>query len=46
MSGVNSVGQGFIDEVFRVFTLRHPEITVRATNTRSAVEAMIRHVGS
>lgn len=41
---VRSVGQGFADEVFRVFAHRHPGILIRPENANSAVMAMIRHV--
>ncbi len=41
---VRSVGQGFADEVFRVFTGRNPEIVIRSENVNPAVMAMIRHV--
>ena len=40
---VESVGQGFTDEVFRVFAVQHPEITIEAVNTGPAVAAMIEH---
>ena len=43
---VKSVGQGFADEVFRVFAHRHPATNIAAENTNSAVDAMIRHVRS
>jgi DNA-binding MarR family transcriptional regulator len=43
---VKSVGQGFADEVFRVFARRHPAIKIAAENTKPAVDAMIRHVAS
>lgn len=43
--GVRSVGQGFADEVFRVFARRHPEIRIAAENAGPAIDAMIRHVG-
>ena len=42
--GVNSIGQGFADEVFRVFKNQYPEISIEVSNTNSAVDAMIRHV--
>jgi len=42
---VRSVGQGFADEVFRVFASRNPSIVIRAENTSPPVTAMIRHVG-
>lgn len=41
---VRSVGQGFADEVFRVFASRHPGIVIRSENTSLPVTAMIRHV--
>ena len=44
MRDVVSVGQGFADEVFRVFASAHPDIDIRATNAGDAVNAMIRHV--
>lgn len=40
---VESVGQGFADEVFRVFANNHPEIDLRPVNASPAVNAMIRH---
>ena len=44
MRDVVSVGQGFADEVFRVFASTHPEIVVSAVNSSKAIDAMIRHV--
>lgn len=44
MRDVISVGQGFADEVFRVFASAHPDIAIRASNAGKAVEAMIQHV--
>jgi anti-sigma regulatory factor (Ser/Thr protein kinase) len=41
---VRSVGQGFADEVFRVFANRNPGIVLRPENANPAVMAMIRHV--
>jgi biotin operon repressor len=41
---VRKVGQGLADEVFRVFTTRHPSIRIRASNASRAVLAMIEHV--
>ena len=41
---VKSVGQGFADEVFRVFARRHPAIRISTENTNSVIDAMIRHV--
>jgi biotin operon repressor/anti-sigma regulatory factor (Ser/Thr protein kinase) len=43
---VKSVGQGFADEVFRVFARRHPTIKIAAENINPAVDAMIRHTRS
>jgi biotin operon repressor len=43
---VKSVGQGFADEVFRVFAQRHPAIKIATENANPAVDAMIRHVRS
>ena len=41
---VRSVGQGFADEVFRVFAHRNPDIVLHSENTSPPVTAMIRHV--
>ena len=41
---VEAIGQAFADEVFRVFSLAHPEIALLATNANSAVKRMIAHV--
>lgn len=41
---VRSVGQGFADEVFRVFANRNPSIILRPENASPTVMAMIRHV--
>jgi len=43
MSNVRHVGQGFADEVFRVFATAHPGIDIRAINANGAVDAMLRH---
>lgn len=43
---VQSVGQGFADEVFRVFARRYPGIAIRTENTNSVIDAMIRHASS
>ena len=40
---VARVGQGFADEVFRVFATSHPETDVIPVNAAPAVMAMIRH---
>jgi anti-sigma regulatory factor (Ser/Thr protein kinase) len=45
MRDVTNVGQGFADEIFRVFAAAHPEVLVRTTNASQAVAAMMKHVG-
>ena len=45
-SGVSSIGQGFADEVFRVFAAAQPEIDVVAESANDVVDAMIQHVRS
>jgi anti-sigma regulatory factor (Ser/Thr protein kinase) len=44
MRDVVSIGQGFADEVFRVFASAHPAIRIRSKNASRAIDAMIRHV--
>jgi anti-sigma regulatory factor (Ser/Thr protein kinase) len=44
MRDVVSVGQGFADEIFRVFASAHPGIAIRTVNAGKATEAMIQHV--
>lgn len=39
--GVESIGQAFADEIFRVFALNHPEIEIHAIKANSAVKRMI-----
>jgi len=39
-SGVHSLGQGFADEVFRVFLQRQPELRLQLVNAGAAVRAM------
>ena len=41
---VRSVGQGFADEVFRVFAARNPGIVLRSENANPVVMAMILHI--
>jgi anti-sigma regulatory factor (Ser/Thr protein kinase) len=41
---VGSIGQGFADEIFRVFATAHPETKLSAENANPVVEAMLRHV--
>jgi len=45
MRGVRRLGQGFADEVFRVFAAKHPAIRVRVLNANPNVTAMARHAG-
>jgi STAS-like domain of unknown function (DUF4325)/Histidine kinase-like ATPase domain len=40
--GVGEVGQGFIDELFRVWQEAHPETRLVATNTNPAIDALMR----
>jgi len=40
--GVESVGQGFVDEIFRVFKNKRPNIKINYTNTNVNVEFMIK----
>jgi biotin operon repressor/anti-sigma regulatory factor (Ser/Thr protein kinase) len=43
-SRVRSIGQGFADEIFRVFAASHPGVVLRRVNVAPALEAVIRHV--
>ncbi len=40
---VNSVTQGFVDEVFRLFQARYPQIEIKYTNANDDVKFMIEH---
>ena len=40
--GVTGIGQGFADEIFRVFQSNHPESSIESINTSPAVEYMIK----
>ena len=40
-SGVEVVGQGFCDEVFRVFARAHPDVTLETIGTNDAVAFMV-----
>ena len=42
--GVRSIGQGFADEVFRVFQNRHPRIIIQTENLHPSIAAVISHV--
>ncbi len=41
---VDFMGQGFSDEIFRVYALKHPEVTIRIQNATSDVVRMVYHV--
>lgn len=43
-AGVEFMGQGFADEVFRVFQNRHPEIELIVVNANETVSGMVKHV--
>ena len=43
-SGVDEIGQGFADEVFRVFAKAHPSLCIEYENASPEVDKMIRHV--
>jgi anti-sigma regulatory factor (Ser/Thr protein kinase) len=43
-SGIESIGQGFADEIFRVFASEHPDVKVRYLHANRQVDDMIRHV--
>lgn len=43
-AGIEFMGQGFADEVFRVFQNRNPEIVLTAVNANETVLGMIKHV--
>jgi len=42
--GVDEIGQGFADEIFRIFTTAHPNIPVKVVNTTPAIDRMIAFV--
>ena len=44
--GVDSIGQAFADEVFRVFAVQHPAIELHYMNANSVVKRMILRVRS
>lgn len=43
--GIPAIGQGFADQVFRVFQNEHPEIKIEYVNCDIAVEMMIKRTG-
>ncbi len=42
--GVRAIGQGFADEVFRIFPAHHPHIRLKVKNAAPVVEQIIKHV--
>ena len=42
--GVKQLGQGFADEVFRIFVEKYPQLIINTSNTNPAIQAMINHV--
>lgn len=44
-SDVEFMGQGFADEVFRVYALAHPQVVLCPVNMAPTVERMVHHVG-
>lgn len=40
--GVSLVGQGFVDEVFRVFASAHPQVQLKPVNMTIDVAKMVR----
>lgn len=45
LTSVRSIGQGFADEVFRVFRASHPDVKILTEGANPAVAAMLRHAG-
>ena len=43
-SGIESIGQGFADEIFRVFKTKYPDVTLTPVNCSDTVNQMIEHV--
>jgi len=43
-TGVDTIGQAFADEIFRVYRASHPEIRIVSVNTSKQVQQMIRRV--
>ncbi len=42
--GVKSIGQGFADEIFRVFKKQYPDIIIKTKNLNYIIESIIKHV--
>ena len=43
--GVNAIGQGFVDELFRVWQQKHPNTTLAYINANGTVKFMIQRSG-
>ncbi|MDD3402448.1 MAG: DUF4325 domain-containing protein [Hespellia sp.] len=43
-SGIEFMGQGFADEIFRVFQNKYPNIELSLTNANTTVAGMVQHV--
>lgn len=43
-TGIEFMGQGFADEIFRVFQNKHPEIVLNPIHANESVLGMVRHV--
>lgn len=43
--GIEFMGRGFADEVFRVFQAEHPETKITPLHASTSMMAMIRHLG-
>ncbi|UCG30128.1 MAG: DUF4325 domain-containing protein [candidate division WOR-3 bacterium] len=41
--GVRSLGQGFVDEIFRVFQKQHPEIKISVENVNPSIAPILMH---
>lgn len=41
---VRSVGQGFLDEIFRVYGLKNPHINIKFVNQNEQIDKMLNHV--
>lgn len=39
---IKSIGQGFADEIFRVWKIHHPEVKIEATSTNENIDFMIK----
>ncbi len=45
-SGVKNIGQGFADELFRVWMLNNPDTELKITNANDSVKGMVKHIQS